>query len=75
MPDRLPTVSAAQALQGRRSAPRAVSTGLPRLDAALASPPSRPGRLALGPGGGGGIVRGQLTEAYGPPGVGKSALA
>ena len=71
--DRLPTLSASQALQNLSSTPRRpLSTGLRRLDAALqgrdyefSSQDDLPG----------GISRGEVTEVYGPPGVGKTAFA
>ena len=64
--DRLPTVSAAQALEDLNGDPsRHVSTGLQDLDRAL---------LAVADQSGGGVQRGQVTEIWGPPGVGKTAL-
>ncbi|KAF2662675.1 P-loop containing nucleoside triphosphate hydrolase protein [Lophiostoma macrostomum CBS 122681] len=66
---RLPTVSASQALEQRHSrGSRAVSTGLTQLNKIL-SPPGLPGRDVAG-----GLVRGKVTEIYGPSGVGKTAL-
>ncbi|KAF2489487.1 hypothetical protein BU16DRAFT_182929 [Lophium mytilinum] len=69
----LPTVSASQALQKLKSRSYlAVSTGIDPLNKVLAphgtggTPASRVG---------GGMGRGQLTEVYGPPGVGKTAFA
>jgi len=70
----MPTVSAAQALQDLNSpATRCVSTGLRGLDCALQNREAEAltadtERLY------GGVSRGQLTEVYGPPGVGKTAL-
>ncbi|KAK3374442.1 P-loop containing nucleoside triphosphate hydrolase protein [Lasiosphaeria ovina] len=64
---RLPTVSAAQALQEFQDKKRnSVSTGLATLDALLVS--------GLDDGGSGGIQKGHVTEIWGPPGVGKTAL-
>ena len=71
--DRLPTFSASQALQNLRStSKRPISTGLRRLDAALQGKDyevSSQDDLR------GGISRGEVTEVYGPPGVGKTAFA
>ena len=71
--DRLPTFSASQALQSLSSTPRRpISTGLRRLDAALQGreyDSSSQDELL------GGISRGEVTEVYGPPGVGKTAFA
>lgn len=67
--DRLPTVSASQALQTLQAkGSRAVSTGIPQLDEALA-PRALPGRIVSG-----GYPRGKVTEIFGPPGVGKTAF-
>ncbi|KAI0600946.1 P-loop containing nucleoside triphosphate hydrolase protein [Biscogniauxia sp. FL1348] len=63
---RLPTVSAADALESLDTDPtRFISTGLPALDEALnhASPPHP------------GIRRGQVVEVWGPPGSGKTTFA
>lgn len=67
LPDRLPTVSASQALQTLNSSQhQAISTGLRQLDELLQSRESAPGsQHALR----GGLPRGQVTEIYGPPGV------
>jgi hypothetical protein len=78
--DRLPTVSASTALHKLRdAAPHAISTGLPRLDVILSgqravnsSSGTTASRAASR--GKGGLVRGQITEVYGPPGVGKTAF-
>jgi len=68
-PDRLPTVSASQALQTLHGqGARAVSTGLSQLNNMLA-PPGLPGRTVSG-----GYMRGKVTELFGPPGVGKTAF-
>lgn len=73
--DRLPTVSAAQALEDLgANVSRFVSTNLPDLDHALAAGPaasSSPGEEGANAGG---IHKGHLTEIWGPPGVGKTAF-
>lgn len=67
--DRLPTVSASQALQSLNvRGARTVSTGLTRLDKLLV-PSSLPGHEVAG-----GYARGKVTEVYGPSGVGKTSL-
>jgi hypothetical protein len=67
--DRLPTVSASQALQNLSArGARIVPTGLKQLDKLLA-PPSLPGQDTTG-----GYARGKVTEVYGPSGVGKTSL-
>jgi len=66
-PDRLPTISATEALQKAAKRSRCIATGLPTLDISLQSACST-SRC-------GGIQRGQLTEVYGPPGVGKTSFA
>ena len=65
--DRLPTVSASEALQvfNARGA-RTVSTGITQLDKIL-SVPSPPGHDASG-----GYIRGKVTEIFGPSGAGKT---
>lgn len=71
--DRLPTVSAAQALEDLgANVSRFVSTNLPDLDKALAASAasSSPDEEASP----GGIQKGHLTEIWGPPGVGKTAF-
>lgn len=73
--DRLPTVSASQALK-KLASPQGqwVSTGLPQLDASL-------GGMSMGTlspklfSPVGGLAKGLITELYGPPGSGKTALA
>jgi hypothetical protein len=66
-PDRLPTVSAAKALEDFQcNNQNYVSTGLTSLDAMLGS--------VLGDGSVGGIQKGHVTEIWGPPGAGKTAL-
>ena len=64
---RLPTVSAAQALELAAQKAKCIPTGLSILDDVL--------RADNGISTPGGIHRGQVTEIYGPPGVGKTALA
>ncbi|KAK3903274.1 P-loop containing nucleoside triphosphate hydrolase protein [Staphylotrichum tortipilum] len=73
MQDRLPTVSAAQALHDLEDGDSInfISTGLPALDASLTSGLGGPGP---GPSTPGGIQKGQLTEIWGPPGAGKTAF-
>lgn len=68
----MPTVSAAQALQDLNSSPkRHISTSLRLLDAVLQNrePAANDGEPFNG-----GVSRGKVTEIYGPPGVGKTAL-
>lgn len=70
--DRLPTVSASQALdQLKDTSATHVSTGLDDLDRVLL------GSSSLEPlplSGHGGVRRGQVTEIWGPPGSGKTAI-
>jgi RecA/RadA recombinase len=66
--DRLPTISASQALQNAATRSKAIPSSLSKLDEAL-RPPTRANTESTG------IPRGQVTEIYGPPGVGKTALA
>lgn len=67
--DRLPTVSASQALQNLHArGSRAVSTGLSQLNRIL-SPQNLPGYTTTG-----GLKRGKVTEVFGPSGVGKTAF-
>ncbi|KAK7447516.1 hypothetical protein Landi51_06872 [Colletotrichum acutatum] len=70
--NRLPTVSAADALEELDGGvARYVSTGIERLDGALISSSSlRTPDSASG----GGLQRGQVTEIWGPPGSGKTAV-
>ncbi|PSS02179.1 P-loop containing nucleoside triphosphate hydrolase protein [Coniella lustricola] len=74
---RMPTVSAAQALEDLDSHESAafVSTSLHDLDAALAASMASFG-MSDGDDGAvqGGIAKGQVTEIWGPPGVGKTAV-
>lgn len=72
-PDRLPTLSASQALQDLESTPRRpISTGLASLDSVLQGRGHDASSQDAIPGG---ISRGEVTEVYGPPGVGKTAIA
>jgi RecA/RadA recombinase len=68
----MPTVSAAKALHDLNSpATRSISTGLRGLDCALQNREAPPLDAASQYGG---VSRGQVTEVYGPPGVGKTAF-
>ena len=70
--DRMPTVSAAQALQDLRTSPvRCISTGLSLLDCMLQNREAAFSDAESLPGG---VSRGKVTEIYGPPGVGKTAI-
>jgi len=70
--DRLPTLSAAQALEELSDGPpRCIPTGVKSLDALLGTGhcvkiPTQPSQ--------GGIQKGQVTELWGPPGAGKTAF-
>ena len=64
---RLPTLNGAQALLGALEKQKPCSTGIDNLDATL-----RTAGNALSQDGG--ILRGCLTEVYGPPGCGKTSL-
>ncbi|KAJ5693431.1 hypothetical protein N7462_002854 [Penicillium macrosclerotiorum] len=68
--DTLPVVSisASQSLNASAAVGDPIPTGLPRLDEALDDSPPDLRRL-------GGILRGQVTEVFGPPGVGKTSFA
>jgi len=69
--DRLPTVSASQALsQLKARGPRAISTGLPQLDALLVGCANNHNGANMS----GGLIRGKVTEIYGPPGAGKTTF-
>ncbi|KAI4124987.1 MAG: hypothetical protein LQ347_005524 [Umbilicaria vellea] len=69
---RLPTVSASQALQNLTSSrSKAISTGLKRLDALLQGREPTLSSQDYLPGG---LSRSQVTEIYGPPGVGKTVF-
>ncbi|KAI0022548.1 P-loop containing nucleoside triphosphate hydrolase protein [Xylariomycetidae sp. FL0641] len=66
---RMPTVSAAQALDELKTDPqRYLSTGIDALDRALTDGPG----ASQCPGG---IQKGQMVEVWGPPGSGKTAFA
>ena len=65
--DRLPTISASEALRNASARSRSISTGLPSLDSAL-----RPNNSTVASKG---LPCGSVTEIYGPPGVGKTAFA
>lgn len=68
----MPTVSAAQALEDLKSSPtRCISTGLSLLDYALQN---REPQLQDAEPFYGGVSRGKVTEIYGPPGAGKTAI-
>ncbi len=68
----MPTVSAAQALQNLKSSwTRCISTGIGLLDCALQN--QEPVALHEEPVCGG-VSRGKVTEVFGPPGIGKTAL-
>lgn len=72
-PHRLPTVSAAAALQDLNSSPtRCISTGLKDLDAVLQN--RDPATIFEGEAFYGGVSKGKVTEICGPPGVGKTSL-
>ncbi|KAJ5953519.1 hypothetical protein N7454_000415 [Penicillium verhagenii] len=60
--------SASQSIDGSGFAKGSVPTGMVRLDRALDNTAAAQGRH-------GGLLRGQITEVYGPPGVGKTSLA
>lgn len=68
----MPTVSAAHALQHLKTSPtRCISTGLSALDLGLQNRDAQSESLDPFYGG---VSRGKVTEVYGPPGVGKTAL-
>ncbi|KAJ5577502.1 uncharacterized protein N7459_006466 [Penicillium hispanicum] len=62
------SISASQSLNASASTRDPIPTGLARLDQAL-----HPASLSQSRSGG--ILRGQVTEVFGPPGVGKTSLA
>ncbi|KAJ5888968.1 hypothetical protein N7495_009009 [Penicillium taxi] len=59
------SISASQSLNELAIGHEPVSTGVARLDQVLSASDQGPG----------GILRGQVTEVFGPPGVGKTSLA
>ncbi|KAJ5193838.1 hypothetical protein N7491_001168 [Penicillium cf. griseofulvum] len=67
--DTLPVVSisASQSLNASAATRDPIATGLARLDEALNDLPDQPNQ--------GGILRGHVTEIFGPPGAGKTSLA
>ena len=73
LPDRLPTVSASQALKNAATREQAISSNLPTLDSTL-----KPGDQTTATSNNSrersGLPKGQVTEVCGPPGVGKTAL-
>ena len=70
--DRLPTISASQALDDLGSdASTHVSTGIEGLDRSLLGSVAVESQDAAAKGG---VQRGQVTEVWGPPGTGKTAL-
>ncbi len=70
--DRLPTILASQALQDTKADGRdTIPFALEKLDRILQG--NQYG-AAVQSGVSGGLRRGQVTEIYGPPGVGKTAL-
>ena len=71
--DRLPTVSASEALRDLKAAnsSRLIPTGLKQLDLILQG---RPTDVDDGARFRGGLMRGQVSEVYGPPGVGKTTF-
>lgn len=60
------SISASQSLTASLTTRQPIPTGLPRLDSALddSIDQQKPG-----------ILRGHVTEVFGPPGVGKTSLA
>ncbi|KAG8422909.1 hypothetical protein J3459_009936 [Metarhizium acridum] len=70
---RLPTVQASQALNELQDDSNLyLSTGLEELDQVLLPPPptGSPSSTSIG-----GIKKGQITEIWGPPGTGKTAVS
>ncbi|KAJ5608572.1 hypothetical protein N7537_005191 [Penicillium hordei] len=61
------SISASQSLNASAATRHPIATGLARLDEALNDLPDQPNQ--------GGILRGHVTEIFGPPGVGKTSLA
>ncbi|KAJ5144235.1 uncharacterized protein N7515_003022 [Penicillium bovifimosum] len=60
-------ISASQSLNASAASRDPIPTGLPRLDKNLNDLPEQPNQ--------GGILRGHITEVFGPPGTGKTSLA
>jgi RecA/RadA recombinase len=71
--DRLPTVSASQALFNSNVSAGApcISTGLTRLDSLIHGREAHSDDAGIATG----VSRGQVTEIYGPPGSGKTSFA
>ncbi|OQE08571.1 hypothetical protein PENVUL_c009G07761 [Penicillium vulpinum] len=61
------SISASQSLNASAATRHPIATGLARLDEALNDLPDQPNQ--------GGILRGHVTEIFGPPGAGKTSLA
>ncbi|KAJ5704540.1 hypothetical protein N7536_000229 [Penicillium majusculum] len=61
------SISASQSLNASAATRDPIATGLARLDEALNDLPDQPNQ--------GGILRGHVTELFGPPGAGKTSLA
>ncbi|KAJ5150436.1 uncharacterized protein N7500_010625 [Penicillium coprophilum] len=61
------SISASQSLNASAATRDSIATGLARLDEALNDLPDQPNQ--------GGILRGHVTEIFGPPGAGKTSLA
>ncbi|CAI7674560.1 unnamed protein product [Penicillium palitans] len=61
------SISASQSLNASAATRYPIATGLARLDEALNDLPDQPNQ--------GGILRGHVTEIFGPPGAGKTSLA
>ncbi|OQE36327.1 hypothetical protein PENCOP_c012G04623 [Penicillium coprophilum] len=61
------SISASQSLNASAATRDSIATGLARLDEALNDFPDQPNQ--------GGILRGHVTEIFGPPGAGKTSLA
>ncbi|KAM3538139.1 hypothetical protein ARSEF1564_008938 [Beauveria bassiana] len=72
---RLPTVSASQVLEELEEGSDCISTGIKALDETLVSFPAPSQTYGGEKSQSGGIRRGQVTEIWGPPGSGKTALA
>lgn len=77
--DLVPSATALQILEDlERDGPKCVSTGLEALDGLLVKPSRGLGpSQGTGTGDGnrhGGVQQGQITEIWGPPGVGKTAF-